>query len=228
MNEEEKQATEIAKTQEETEAPEEEKSTPSSPLGGRSVFAYLAVLFGVAFLLLLFAYLMQQRDSQEITANLSQLRESMGSIQSIDELVEENRALREEMEGLKKDNETLQAGLQSAADDLAEAKKARERAYTELQRGYDKYVGYTSILGTLYSAEIKLADKDYEGAADDLTDIQYQYFVDTIEEYDAETEHYNPEGMFLRPRFDALVEELTKHGALDGNWAAPMTPEGKE
>ena len=108
MNEEEKQATEIAKTQEETEAPEEEKSTPSSPLGGRSVFAYLAVLFGVAFLLLLFAYLMQQRDSAEIMGNLSQLRESMGSIQSIDELTEENRALREEIEGLKEQVASLE------------------------------------------------------------------------------------------------------------------------
>lgn len=228
MNEEEKQTTEIAKTQEEIEAPEEEKSTPTSPLGGRSVFAYLAVLFGAAFLLLLFAYLMQQRDSAEIMGNLSQLRESMGSIHSIDELTEENRALREENERLKKDNETLQASLQSAADDLAEAKKAKERADTEWERAYDKYAGYSSILGALYTAEIKLAEKDYEGAADDLTDIQYQYFVDTIEKYDAETEHYNPEGMFLRPRFDALVEELTKHGVLNKDWAPPAPSEGKE
>ena len=105
MNEEEKQ---VPQTPEEIEAPEEEKSSSPAPLGGRSVFAYLAVLFGAAFLLLLFAYLMQQRDSAEIMGNLSQLRESMGSIQSIDELTEENRALREEIEGLKEQVASLE------------------------------------------------------------------------------------------------------------------------
>lgn len=224
MNEEDKLASEVQEPPEASETPEH----PSPPPRRRSVFVYLAVLFGTAFLLLLFAYLMQQRDSEEIMGNLSDLRQSLGSIQSIDQLVEENRQLREELEGLKKDNETLQASLQSAADDLAEAKKAKERADTEWERAYDEYVGYTSILGTLYTAEIKLAEKDYEGAADDLTDIQYQYFVDTIEKYDAETEHYNPKGMFLRPRFDALVEELTKHGVLNKDWAPPAPSEEKE
>lgn len=123
MNEEEKQAPEVSQapqasqdieapkdveTPEVAADPEGEKPNSPAPLGGRSVFAYLAVLFGAAFLLLLFAYLMQQRDSAEIMGNLSQLRESMGSIQSIDELTEENRALREEIEGLKEQVASLE------------------------------------------------------------------------------------------------------------------------
>lgn len=82
------------------ETPEEQQ--PPSPARSRSVFLYLAVLFGVAFLLLLFAYLMQQRDS-------SDLRDFMGSIQSIDQLLEENRGLRAEIESL----ETELAGLEN-------------------------------------------------------------------------------------------------------------------
>lgn len=108
MNEEEKQTSESTQVSEEPDAPQEEKTGSPSPLGGRSVFAYLAVLFGVAFLLLLFSYLMQQRDNQEITGTLSQLRESMGSIESIDQLVEENRQLREEIEGLKEQVASLE------------------------------------------------------------------------------------------------------------------------
>lgn len=123
MNEEEKQAPEASQASQASEDiealkdvetpevaadPEGEKPNSPAPLGGRSVFAYLAVLFGAAFLLLLFAYLMQQRDSAEIMGNLSQLRESMGSIQSIDELTEENRALREEIEGLKEQVASLE------------------------------------------------------------------------------------------------------------------------
>lgn len=123
MNEEDKQTSQtsqvsqvsqVSQTPEETESPQEEKASSPTPLGSRSVFAYLAVLFGVAFLLLLFAYLMQQRDSAEIMGNLSDLRTSMGSIQSIDQLTEENRALREEIEGLKEQV----TGLEQERDEL--------------------------------------------------------------------------------------------------------------
>lgn len=86
-----------------TPAEQEQEEEPSSPSAsrGRSVFPYLAVLFATAFLLLLFAYLMQQRDSEEIMGNLSDLRESMGSIQSIDQLIEENHGLRAQKENLE-------------------------------------------------------------------------------------------------------------------------------
>lgn len=106
-------------TPEVTADPEEEKSSSPAPLGGRSVFAYLAVLFGAAFLLLLFAYLMQQRDSAEIMGNLSQLRESMGSIQSIDELTEENRALREEKDSLQAKSDEMEKQIEQLEAELA-------------------------------------------------------------------------------------------------------------
>lgn len=98
MNDEENQ---VQQDPEAVETPEEERPAAASSRRRQSVFAYLALLFAAAFLLLLFSYLMQQRDSDEIMGNLSDLRESLGSIQSIDQLTEENRKLREEMEGLK-------------------------------------------------------------------------------------------------------------------------------
>ncbi len=184
-----------------------------TPLGGNkpsSFFVYLAVLFGAAFLMLLLAYFVQRRNSE--TA-MSDLRSSMNL--SREELMEE-------IEALKEEREQLNAVLQAAADAQMKAEQARDAAiadYEDLKDGYDKYVGYTSILQALYAAEVKLSDKDYDGAAAELTDIEYQYFVDTMGDYDAEMEHYSPEGLFLRPRFDALAEELTRHGALDEGWA---------
>lgn len=228
MNEEEKLAQPSPEALGPSEAPETPEEEHASPARRRSVFPYLAILFATAFLLLLFAYLMQQRDSEEIMGNLTDLRNSLGSIQSIDELVAENRALRNELEALKGDIENLQNSLQSAANDLADEKAARERADAEWKTAYDKYVGYTSILETLYTAEIKLADKDYKGAAESLTDIQYQYFLDTMALYDAEIENYSrgdPNALYLRPRFDALVEELTEQGTLDESWAEPAEGE---
>ena len=78
-----------------------ERASAKAERRKRSALVYLVILFAAAFLMLLLAYFMQQRNSAEIIGNLSDLRESMGNIQSIDQLVEENRALREENEGLK-------------------------------------------------------------------------------------------------------------------------------
>ena len=168
------------------------------------------MLFGAAFLMLLLAYFIQQRNNE---STISDLQSSMNL--SREELMEE-------IETLKEEREQLNAVLQAAADAQMKAEQARDAAiadYEGLKDGYDKYVGYTSVLQALYAAEVKLSDKDYDGAAAELTDMEYQYLVDTIEDYDAEMEHYSPEGLLLRPRFDALAEELTRRGALDEGWA---------
>ena len=175
-----------------------------------SFYVYLLVLFGAAFLMLLLAYFIQQRNNESTISDLqSTMNLSRGE-------------LMEEIETLKEEREQLNAALQAAADAQMKAEQARDAAiadYEDLKDGYDKYVGYTSILQALYAAELKLSDKDYDGAAAELTDIEYQYFVDAMGDYDAEMGHYNPEGLFLRPRFDALAEELVRRGALDEGWA---------
>lgn len=79
----------------------EPDSPPTPNQRQRPALVYLVILFAAAFVLLLFAYLMQQRNSAEILGNLSDLRNSMGNIQSIDQLVEENQTLREEKEDLE-------------------------------------------------------------------------------------------------------------------------------
>ena len=210
MNEEEKQATEITKTQEETEAPEEEKSTPSSPLGGRSVFAYLAVLFGVAFLLLLFAYLMQQRDSQEITANLSQLRESMGSIQSIDQLVEENRQLREEKEALEAETAQLQE----------EQGKLNEQL-DQLHDQWYEAASHVSIQEKVLASWLSFWQLETDFLAED-----YEACAEFFRSLPADNVPY-PEEQGVQERVEEIYAELVEQGILDEGegW---MSPEEEE
>ena len=187
------------------------ETSPHPPKGKHSSFyVYLAVLFGAAFLMLLLAYFVQRRNNE--TA-ISALRSTMDL--SREELMEEIQGLEEEKQGLLTEKEALQAQM----DELNAQLESANKQYEFLSGAYDKYVGYTSVLQALYAAEVRQEARDYDGAAAELTDIEYQYFVDTIGDYDAETEHYNPEGLFLRPRFDALVEELTRRGALDEGWA---------
>lgn len=195
----------------ETSQPRETNAQEAPGKNKRSSFyVYLAVLFGAAFLMLLLAYFVQRRNNE--TAQ-SDLRSSFSA--SRQELMEEIEGLEEEKQGLLAEKEGLQAQLSDAQANLDGA----NALYEDLLDGYDKYVGYTSILQTLYASEVKLEARDFDGAAATLTDMEYQYFVDTMGDYDAEMEHYNPEGLFLRPRFDALVEELTRRGALDESWA---------
>lgn len=175
-----------------------------------SFYVYLVVLFGAAFLMLLLAYFVQRRNNE--TA-ISALRSTMNL--SRDELMEEIDGLEEEKQGLLTEKEALQAQM----DELNTQLESANKQYEFINGAYEKYVGYTSILQVLYAAEVRLEARDYDGAAAELTQIVYSYFVDTIGDYDAEMEHYNPEGLFLRPRFDALVEELTRRGALDEGWA---------
>ena len=77
-----------------------------------SVLNYLVVLFMVAFLLLLMAYFQQQRQSAQATDDA--MKQSTSALQSIQNLLAENEALRAQVEDLEnqladKDDELAQA-----------------------------------------------------------------------------------------------------------------------
>lgn len=80
-----------------------------------SVFGYLAVLFGVAFLLLLMAFFQQQRANDEAE---DALQKSQSTIESIQQLLEEANGLREE-------NEQLTAELDELKGQVTELDAAR-------------------------------------------------------------------------------------------------------
>ena len=68
----------------------------------RSVFQYVAILFGAAFLLLLVTFLMERRQYEQIQEEnqeqIDDLRQSVSAVQSLEELYSENAALREQAE----------------------------------------------------------------------------------------------------------------------------------
>ena len=66
----------------------------TSPGRRVNVISYLVILFLVAFLLLGFAYLQQQRINEETT---DALKQSNSAVQSIQNLMDENEALRQQV-----------------------------------------------------------------------------------------------------------------------------------
>lgn len=187
-----------------------EESSPSpaatSEKKKKSVFIYLAILFAAAFLLLLFAYLMQQRNSAEILGNLSDLRESMTSFQSLDEVMEENRTLREQNEA-----------LQSQVGELGEQLENAQKAYEMMEGICNTETAQAGMLETLYFAEIKFAEEDYAGAAAELAGYDTAELEAEIARRDAQLAHYNPPHAILTERYEAMKEFLIEQGYLIWN-----------
>lgn len=137
--------------------PEEKKrSTPANKR--TSVYRYLLVLFGAAFVLLLLAYFIQQRSSE--TA-ISDLRDTMNLSRA---------ELMEEIDGLKEEKAALEdqvAELSPLPDELAELQEECGRLETELQTSESTREEITkrhAILEAFAILEQALRDRNYERA----------------------------------------------------------------
>lgn len=80
-----------------------------------SVVWYLFILFAVAFLLLLMSYFMQQRANEE---NLADIRDSISAMDTLDKIIAERDALKEENLALKDDLEDMTGMAEQARDSL--------------------------------------------------------------------------------------------------------------
>ena len=78
----------------------------------KSVFQYIAILFGAAFVLLLFTFVMERRQYQMLQeqneAQIDDLQQSVNAVQSLNSLYEENAALKEKTQELGEENQDLQ------------------------------------------------------------------------------------------------------------------------
>lgn len=94
------------------------------PRQGKSVVPYLIILVAAAFVLLLMAYLMQLRTADTVQG----LHDSVNSVQTIDQLVVENRALREELKARETERDNVQAELDALkAQDHTQEVREKER-----------------------------------------------------------------------------------------------------
>ena len=77
----------------------------AKPGSRRSVLSYLVILFGVAFVLLLLSYFMQQRTNELAMDNLQQT--STSAVQTLENLIKERDELKEQVDQLQQDVEQL-------------------------------------------------------------------------------------------------------------------------
>lgn len=209
----------------------EEKKTEQSQTPDRrkrSVTVYLTILFAVAFLLLLLAYFMQQRSSETM---IDTLKSSASNAELLNELIDENRALRSENDALSTQAESLQqelAGAQAQLETLNKDLKWLDIQYNNLSVEHESLSWLYSCIDTLYYAETMAAEGDYAQAAARLLDWDQQTLLEYLEFYDrCITDSSSPNccAFPLQPRYDALVTTLVAEEALiqteDGTLALP-------
>ena len=92
-------------------APKRQRTSPQQRRQ-QSAMRYIAILFAAAFVLLLFTFLMERRQTeaimQENQAQIEDLQQSVSAVQSLKNLYAENDALKEQVAELESKNSRLE------------------------------------------------------------------------------------------------------------------------
>lgn len=186
--------------------------TPNNKKGG-SVFGYLAIMFAVAFFMLLLAYFIQQRNNE---VAMSGLRDSITSFESIDELLDENQALREDKEALENTVGELETQQKVLENKLAqtEADLTEER-----DRANNNYM----VMAAVWSVDSLFWDKDYAACAKELSymlSAEFPYTIPKISYTSVSGSHHD-----INARLEEISNELIASGYLtktsDGSLIVP-------
>ena len=139
----------------------------AKPGSKRSVLSYLVILFGVAFVLLLLSYFMQQRTNELAMDNLQQT--SSSAVETLENLIADRDRLNEEVNDLEgqlaQARENLTSANSATETALADARLAETRAnallkLAQLQSLYNqrRYQDARNLIGQYSGLEMQLEE----------------------------------------------------------------------
>lgn len=191
-----------------------EKAPSSPPARNKrsSFFVYLAVLFGAAFLMLLLAYFIQQRNNATVQ---SDLRSSFSS--SRQELLEEIQRLEEEITALHGERDTLKTqldGCQEEIDNLNEQVVLEHSLYVNSYDRWEALLQFTLL-------EQAIRERDWDTAAK-----RTRALCSGALELDKARIELPGEAPFdPRARLEEVIPMLEKQGALKQGEVSIPAPE---
>ena len=159
------------------------------------VFIYLAILFAAAFIMLLLAYFVQQRNNENA---IDDLRSSMTATR--EELMEQNQQLQEE----KEDLETQRNELQTELDEL---EKELEQANIHL----DVYMEIAA--GTKLAEDENLCWTEFWGMEEEFLQENYEACAEYFRDWHGSNYYITPEAAAWRA--EEICNELIRLGYLD-------------
>lgn len=153
--------------------PDKEDPRPArGPLADQkknALLRYMAVLFCVAFLLVLLSYLIQMRDSRQTISQLNQSNAS--ALQNAGKLQGENQQLTEQNQSLNQQLGELQASLDEANGRLSEAEKDLEADTQELAGAQAQTKQVTDAYELLLQAKRAYDGGDLDTCRKDLAEL---------------------------------------------------------
>jgi len=203
--------------------PEPEQMTEETPLdeksGQKRVYGYIFLLFIVAFSLLLWSFLMNQRSNEQV---ISELRGSANTLQStLDrnlDLQKQTEALEARVAELEKQVQKLEKEKTSLQDQLRQRTETERQLLDESQE--------LEAVRAVYYAEILSAQGDHAAAAAVLTSWEPGVLPEMLNRWDADSAHSSAPGSDPEPargRYDRLVENLTALGYLQAGENGALT-----
>lgn len=195
------------------EHPKGEQTTPAAPApqeetqfderaGQKRVYGYIFILFIVAFSLLLWAFFMNQRGTDQV---LTELR---GNADALQTTLTRNVELEREVDALKE-----------RVDALQEEKEALEKSAAEQKREIeDRHAAETrelTVKEEICYALLLMNDGEHEAAAAELASwYNMADYQAAVEAHDNGTWNDGNPPVLLGERFNAMIEQLVEEGCL--------------
>lgn len=106
-------------------APQDKQPAPLSEARKTALLRYMAVLFAVAFLLVLLSLILQAHSSKATISELTQT--SSSALSNVEQLQAQNRDLQDEKQTLTQEKSELEAQVEDLQKQLDETKQADEK-----------------------------------------------------------------------------------------------------
>ncbi len=164
-------------------APKEEKPTTERERM-KKVYTYVAILFTVAFLLILWTFLMNQRSINEIKSGNSALQSTL------------------------EENDTLEARVKELETQLAEAEEDKDSLSETVERKSEQL----RALDWLIEIENNYSAKDYDAARDNIRAFEKEGAAESLPEQPLRTAITGDDAPSPAARYHALVAELFPNG----------------
>ena len=150
----------------------------------KKVYTYVAILFTVAFLLILWTFLMNQRSINEIKSGNSALQSTL------------------------EENDTLEARVKELEAQLAEAEEDKDSLSETVEHKSEQL----RALDWLIEIENNYSAKDYDAARDNIRAFEKEGAAESLPEQPLRTAITGDDAPSPAARYHALVAELFPNG----------------
>ena len=159
---------------------QEKQPAPLSEARKTALLRYMAVLFAVAFLLVLLSLILQAHSSKATISELTQT--SSSALSNVEQLQAQNRDLQDEKQTLTQEKSELEAQVEDLPKQADEKEESAEKLKLELDLAHTKEA-YEALL-VAKNCEMHEGNVTFSKAMDTLADLEQYLGTEARAEYE--------------------------------------------